>query len=137
MPQYRTLSLLSALEVAKMAGYMKSRLLFALFTFAALLALRAGYVFTTDTNQLTTVTFTNTFFDGVCTIEGRSDLRWVPLQNFWATQRIGHATFALPTNYSRFRLVRTPIGAANNVRLALSYGKISTVAGQGMVPPGV
>jgi hypothetical protein len=133
----RTLSLLSTVRVAKVAGQMKSRLLIALFTFAALLALRAGHVFSTDTNNLTTVTFTNNFFKGVCTIEGRSGLRWVPLQNFWATQRIGQATFALPANYTRFRLVGTPIGPANNVRLALCYGKISTVAGQGPVPPGV
>ena len=63
---------------------------------------------------------------------------WVPLQNFWTTQRLGQITVALPTNYTQFRLVRTGIAPGNAfTRLATSYGKISTVAGRGLVPPGV
>jgi len=76
---------------------MKSRLLLRVhFRRGALVA--GGYTIITDTNHLTTVTYTNGFFNGYCTIEGRSRLRWVPLQNFWTTQHLGQATFSLPTN---------------------------------------
>lgn len=118
---------------------MKSRLLIALFSLATMLSLRAAYTITTDTNtHLTTVKYTNLFFNGVCTVEGRSRLSWVPLHNFWTTQRIGQVTLALPTNYTKFRLVGSSIAPGNAfTRLATAYGNISTVAGKGLVPPGV
>lgn len=121
---------------------MKSRLLlalFALFGLSAVMEARATYTITTDTNtHLTTVTFSNGFFYGVSTVEGRSGLRWVPLTNFWTTQRVGQVTVSLPTNYTRFRLVASSIAPGNAfTRLATAYGKISTVAGNGFSAPWV
>ena len=65
----------------------------------------AGYAFTTDTNtQLTTIRFTNNFYDGICSVEGRSGARWAAIDSFFTTNRIGQFTLALPTNYRQFRL---------------------------------
>jgi sugar lactone lactonase YvrE len=110
------------------------------FLFGILLStttLHGGYVISIDSNQLTTISFTNNFYEGVCTVEGRAEKGWVPLQNFFTTQRISRVTLALPTNYTELRLkcVETsPRNAARN--LAQSYGSIHTIAGIGEVPPG-
>jgi hypothetical protein len=85
-----------------------------------------------------TVTFSNRHYNGVSTVEGFARGRWVPLENFFTTQRVGQVTVTLPTNgYSRFRLRSTDVSPGNAfTRLAQSYGNIQTIAGKGEVPPG-
>jgi hypothetical protein len=95
----------------------------------------ARYTIVTDTNNVATVSFTNDFFEGVCTVEGRDGRRWVPLQNFFTTQRMGQVQFKLPASYARLRLVALAIGPGNTfTRLPIAYGKIHTVAGGGANP---
>ena len=112
---------------------MKSKLPVALLLLlAASLSVSARYTLFTDSNNVTTISFTNAFYEGVCTVEGREGTRWVPLQNFFTTQRVGQVQFSLPTNYSRFRVVSLAIGPGNMfTRLATAYGSIHTIAGGG------
>jgi hypothetical protein len=94
-------------------------------------------IFLNPNTNTAVVTFSNRFFNGVCTVEGRDRARWVPLANFFTTQRVGQATVSLPTNYPKLRLVCMDVSPGNaQVRLALAYGNIRTVAGKGEAPPG-
>ncbi|HWN93912.1 MAG TPA: hypothetical protein VNT99_02670 [Methylomirabilota bacterium] len=116
---------------------MKFKLLFALLLFATTVCFPAArYVISTDSNNnVTTISFTNKFFEGVCTVEGREGKRWVPLKNFFTTQFIGQVSLTLPTNYAGFRLKCVAVGPGNAFnRLAQVYGMIHTVAGTGGGP---
>lgn len=83
------------------------------------------------------ITFTNTYLNGVSTLEGRLNKKWVPLQNFWTTGRIGRVTLPLPPGYSDYRLKSSSVAPGNAfVRLALVYNQIYTVGGTGPAPEG-
>jgi hypothetical protein len=95
---------------------------------------RAPYSILLNPNTNTVlVTFSNKFFIGICTVEGRDNARgarWVPLVNFYTTQKVGQVTVPLPTNYPNLRLVCMQIAPGNaQVRLPIAYGNIHTVAG--------
>ena len=86
------------------------------------------------------VSWTNAFFDGVCTLEGTSQLRnggvtWTPLKNFFTTNYAGSGSFSpLPGNaFYRLRAVDisfdTPLAFSNLVQ---SYGLLHTLAGNGV-----
>ena len=114
---------------------MKSKMLVALLLFAATGSLSARYSISIDSNRLTVISFTNYFYNGVCTVEGRDGRRWVPLKNFFTTERVGQVKFALPTNYARLRLKCVDVSPGNAfTRLAQSYGTIHTIAGMGGGP---
>jgi hypothetical protein len=111
---------------------MKSKLHFALLLLVGTTAsLCAHYVISTNpTNNVTTISFTNYFFDGVCTLEGKEGRHWVPLQNFFTTQRVGQVQTILPTNYSAFRFKCLDVSPGNAfTHLPASYGSIHTIAG--------
>ena len=123
-------TLLSLWRAAMLALQMKSKLFFALLLSLATTASAARYVIFTDSNNVTTISFTNSFYDGVCTLEGREGRRWIPLQNFFVTDRIGQVRTILPTNYSQFRLKCVDVSPGNAfTRLPQAYGTLRTVAG--------
>ena len=112
--------------------HMKSKLHFALLLLAATTAtLCARYEISTNpSNNVTTIFFTNYFYDGVCTLEGRQGRRWVPLQNFFTTQRIGQVETVLPPDYSAFRFKCRDVSPGDAfTHLPASYGSIHTIAG--------
>ena len=84
-------------------------------------------------NNTVTVSYTNNFFTGVCTIDGLEGESWVPLKNFFTRERINQVTVALPTNSAvEFRLRCLSVAPGNAfVNLARAYGEISTIAGNG------
>jgi hypothetical protein len=86
------------------------------------------------TNNTVTVSYTNAFFTGTCTVDGRVDGQWVPLKSFFTTERIGQTTLTLPPNSaSEYRLRCLSVAPGNAfVNLARSYGVITTVAGNGL-----
>lgn len=94
---------------------------------------RAPYSILLNPNTNTAlVAFSNKFEIGVCTVEGRDNprARWVPLVNFYTTQKVGQVTVPLPTNYPNLRLVCMQIAPGNaQVRLPVAYGDIHTIAG--------
>ena len=101
----------------------------------------ANYAIVTNpSNNVADITFSNRFFNGVCTVESREAGKWVVLQNFFTTQRLGQVTLELPTNdYARLRLRTLQVTAERYTvfaHLAQSYGDIHTVAGTGERPPG-
>lgn len=141
---------------------MKFKCIFVLVAFAAAtgFALQQSYTLT-PSNDFVIITFSNKYPFGVSTLEGRSDRRWIPVQNFFATQSMGSVVLPLPvfyttntafdpetsitttnitTNsvYSELRLRHVSIAPGNAFKnLALVYGDLSTVAGLGdIVPPG-
>jgi hypothetical protein len=117
---------------------MNLKLLCGLLLLAGSHVLHAGYAISTDTNGVSTITYTNNFDYGVCAIQGREGRRWVVLENLWATQRIDQVTRTLPPGYSDYRLKCWSVAPGNAyTRLPLAYGNISTVAGLGEVPAGV
>jgi hypothetical protein len=117
--------------------HMKSRLLLLLLLFAAAARLWADSIISVDSNNIATVTFRNEYYDGVCTLEGRIGRRWVPIKNFWATQRLDQVSVQLPRTYRRLRFKCMSIAPGNAfTRMALAYGDITTVAGRGEVLPG-
>lgn len=84
-----------------------------------------------------TLTWTNAFPSGVCTVETRSNLTtapWVTQQNFFTTSSVGTASLAVPPGNHYFRLLavdvstNTPQGYTN---LLNSYGILRTIAGNG------
>src|SRR5215208_5358312 len=81
------------------------------------------------------VTWTNSFSNGVCSIEVKNDLngQWIPGPAVFTSNKTGQLRFAAPTNtcFYRLRLVDvsgTPRGFTN---LTESYGIIETIAGKG------
>lgn len=92
---------------------------------------KRNYALLTDPLANTHIVFSNRFFTGVCTVDGREAGKWVPLQNFFVTQRVGQVTLKLPPNgASELRLRCLSIAPGNAfVNLARAYGDISTVAG--------
>jgi len=90
-------------------------------------------IFLNPNTNTVLVTFSNKFEIGVCTVEGRDTARgarWVPLVNFYTTQKVGQVTVPLPTNYPNLRLVCMQIAPGNTqVRLPIAYGNIHTIAG--------
>ncbi len=101
-------------------------------SFEAAAALRYSIV-PNPSNNTVTVSYTNSFFTGVCTVDGLEGGQWVPLKNFFSQERIDQVTLTLPTNSAvdyRLRCLSVAPGNAF-VNLARSYGIISTVAGNG------
>jgi hypothetical protein len=92
---------------------------------------RAFCIFPDPNSGKTFVNYSNRFFEGVCTVDARQGRSWVPVQNFWVTQRVGQATLQLPaTNSTQLRLRALSVAPGNAfVNLARAYGTISTVAG--------
>ena len=96
------------------------------------------YAIVTDTNGVSTLTYTNTFYTGVETLEGKSNNQWVVLKNFFTTQKQGQEVVSLPTNYTQFRARALSIAPGNAyTQIPAAYDKIHTVAGRGPLPPGV
>jgi DNA-binding beta-propeller fold protein YncE len=120
---------------------MKSKLLFALIAFFAVTswAENTAYSLTQTTNGTVVIRFTNNYPNpkGVGTLEGRLGRKWVPLDNFYITQRIDSVELPLPTGYSDYRLRAMSVVPGNAFpRLALAYGNIQTVGGSGPSPIG-
>lgn len=118
---------------------MKSKYLRALAVLFACVSAASAQKFsiTPTTNGLAEIRFTNTWFDGVGTLQGLLGRRWVSLDNFYTTQQIGRVTLPLPPGYSTYRLRSMSVVPGNAfARLALAYGNITTVAGTGPVPAG-
>lgn len=122
--------------------HMKSKLLFALallFSATAWAVEKTAYTLTPTTNDTVVIRFTNNFSrpNGVSTLEGLLGRKWVVLQNFFTTQNIGSVELPLPSGYSKYRLRSMSVVPGNAFpRLALAYGKISTVAGTGPASAG-
>ncbi|HTD65242.1 MAG TPA: hypothetical protein VK846_01765 [Candidatus Limnocylindria bacterium] len=118
---------------------MKFKLLFALMAFAAATASAQSTI--VITNGQATINYTNKHFTGVSTLQGKAGKKWVGLQNFFTTERIGTKTLTLPanaTNYTEFRVRALSVAPGNAfANLAASYGNIHTVAGSNAVPIGV
>ena len=118
-------------------AHMKFKITFALLALAAGTASAQRYAIVTDTNGASTLTYTNTFYTGVETLEGRSNQQWVVLKNFFTTQKQGREAVTLPTNYTQFRARALSVAAGNAyTHLPAAYGNIHTIAGRGLVPPG-
>ena len=121
---------------------MKPILSFVLLAASAALPLHAAALRYTiapnPSNNTVTVSYTNNFFTGVCTVDGREGDRWVPLKNFFTRERIDVVTLTLPTNSAiAYRLRCLSVAPGNAfVNLARSYGVISTIAGNGSSPAG-
>jgi len=122
---------------------MKFKLIFALLAFcsAACAQVFSNRTYTIDfnpTGNIALVTFSNRFFEGVCTIESREGPKWIPVKNFFTTQRVGQVTLTLPTNtYTLLRLRCLSVAPGNAfVNLAKSCGNIETVAGGAPRPDG-
>ncbi len=119
---------------------MKFKCLFVLLALAvtSVSALQQEYSIVETTNGLAIISFTNKYFNGVSTLEGRLDRSWVPLENFITTQRVGQVTLSLPPGYSEYRVRNVNIAPGTAFKnLALVYGNIETIAGNGaFVPPG-
>src|SRR5687768_6939116 len=119
---------------------MKHILLSVLLAASAVLPLDAAlrYTIVPNSNNTVTVSYTNRFFEGVCTLEGRIENRWVPLKNFFTLHNIGVVTLPLPTNNATaYRLRCLSVAPGNSfVHLAQSYGNITTIAGNGAQPAG-
>lgn len=128
-----------------LAFHMKSKLIFALTLLAAtaanaqLVASNRNYsIILNPTNNFATVNYSNRFFEGICTIDNREGNRWVPIKNFFTTQRVATASIELPTNnYTKLRL-RTINATAGNpfANLVNAYGSLATVAGGAPRPEG-
>lgn len=122
--------------------HMKSKFLFALallFSATAWAVEKTAYTLTPTTNDTVVIRFTNNFSrpNGVSTLEGLLGRKWVVLQNFFTTQNIGSVELPLPSGYSKYRLRSMSVVPGNAFpRLALAYGKISTVAGTGPASAG-
>lgn len=120
---------------------MKLLMLFVLLLEVTSLPLEAALRYTivpNASNNTVTVSYTNRFFEGVCTVEGRVGNRWIPLKNFFTLNNIDVVTVALPPNNAtdyRLRCVSVAPGNAFT-HLAQSYGKITTIAGNGGPPAG-
>ncbi len=119
---------------------MNFKLLSVLLMCAAGLSQAQQYTLVTSNGQAT-INYTNSYFTGVSTLQGRLGKKWISLENFFTTERIGTKVLTLPPNadaYSEFRLRGTSVAPGNAFRnLAISYGDINTVAGSSLVPPGV
>jgi hypothetical protein len=118
---------------------MKSKYICALAILFALASAASAQKFsiTPTTNGLAEIRFTNAWFDGVSTLQGRLGRKWVSLDNFFTTQTVGQVTLPLPPGYSSYRLRSMSVVPGNAFsRLALAYGNITTVAGTGPVPAG-
>ncbi len=116
---------------------MKSKYLGALAVLFACIGAASAQKFsiTPTSNGLAEVHYTNTWFDGVGTLQGQLGRRWVSLDNFFTTQQVGQVTLPLPPGYSTYRLRSMSVVPGNAfARLALAYGNITTVAGTGPVP---
>ena len=116
---------------------MKSKITSALIVLAAFTAAAQRYAIVTNTNGTSTLTYTNTFYTGVETLEGQSNKQWVVLKNFFTTHKQGQEVVVLPTNYTHFRARALSVAPGNAyTQIPAAYGNIHTVAGRGLVPPG-
>lgn len=92
---------------------------------------RAFTIFPDTNSGNTFITYSNRFFEGVCTVDSREGRKWVPIQNFFVTQRIAQVSIKLPTNnYTQLRLRSLSVMPGNAFKnLPRAYGNLSTVAG--------
>jgi hypothetical protein len=132
-----------AMDACYVSRHMKSKLLFALIAFFAVTSWarvdKTLYTLTQTTNGTVVIRFTNNFPipNGVGTLEGRVEKKWIPLQNFWTTQNISTVELPLPPGYSEYRLRAMSVVPGNGFpNLALAYGNIQTVGGTGPSPLG-
>ena len=107
-PTFRNTILPSTARADMLAFHMKSKLIFALTLLAAtaanaqLVASNRNYsIILNPTNNLALVNYSNRFFEGICTIDNREGRKWVPIKNFFTTQRVATASIELPTNAHR------------------------------------
>jgi hypothetical protein len=128
-----------------LAFHMKSKLIFALTLLAAIAANaqlvvsnRNYSIILNPTSNVATVNYSNRFFEGICTVDNREGRKWVPIKNFFTTQRVATVSITLPTNnYSSLRLRCIDATAGNPfVNLAHAYGSLATVGGGAPRPEG-
>ena len=118
-------------------AHMKFKITSALVALVAFTASAQRYAIIAHTNGTGTLTYTNTFYTGVETLEGQSNKQWVVLKNFFTTQKVGQETVTLPPGYTKFRARALSVAAGNAyTHLPAAYGNIHTIAGKGLVPPG-